>query len=69
MYLYTLELPKKGGGGGGGAKGHHTFMERGRTYMVQVLPHACAAAPSDRSEPGRVRVRVCVWAWAWAWAY
>ena len=34
MYLYKLELPKREG-----PKGHPTFMEEGRTYMVQVLPH------------------------------
>ena len=35
MYLYTLELSKREG-----PKRHPTFVERGRTYMVQVLSHA-----------------------------
>ena len=39
MYLYTLELPKREG-----PKGHPTFVEGGRTYMVQVLSHTRAAA-------------------------
>ena len=34
MYLYTLELPNREG-----PKGHPTFVEGGRTYMVQFLPH------------------------------
>ena len=39
MYLYTLELPKREV-----PKGHPTFVEGGRTYMVQVLSHTRAAA-------------------------
>ena len=40
MYLYTLELPKREG-----PKGHRTFVERRRTYMVQVLSHAQSSEP------------------------
>ena len=53
MYLYTLELPKREG-----PKGHPTFVEGGRTYMVQVLSHA--SAPPSPFKPARERVRVCV---------
>ena len=46
MYLYTLELPKREG-----PKGHPTFVEGGRIYMVQVLSHTRALpSPSDRPE-------------------
>ena len=52
MYLYTLEFHKREG-----PKGHPTFVEGGRTYMVQVLPHT--RAPPPLSDPGWMRVRVC----------
>ena len=56
MYLYTLELPKREG-----PKGHPTFVEGGRTYMVQVLsPTRAPPPPSDQS--GCECVCVCVWA-------
>ena len=56
MYLYTLELPKREG-----PKGHPTFMEGGRTYMVQVLSHTNAPPPpSDRPECECMCVCVCV---------
>ena len=55
MYLYTLELPKREG-----PKGHPTFVEGGRTYMVQVLSHTHEPPPSsDRSGPS---ASVRVWA-------
>ena len=49
MYLYTLELPKREG-----PKGHPTFVEGGRTYMVQVISHT--RAPPLLSS----RVQVCM---------
>ena len=53
MYLYTLELPKREG-----PKGHPTFVQGGRTYMVQVLSHARAAVVV-RPSPSP---SACVWA-------
>ena len=53
MYLYTLELPKREG-----PKGHPTFLEGGRTYMVQVLPHM-RASPPPFTDPSWVQVCVC----------
>ena len=58
MYLYTLELPKREG-----PKGHPTFVEGGRTYMVQVLSHTRTPLPPSN----RAGLGACVWAWAWAY--
>ena len=57
MYLYTLELPKREG-----PRGHPTFMEGGRTYMVQVLSHT--HAPPLSSDRSGSNASALVWSWA-----